>query len=144
MPTLFVAFRGNLPFMKNYQVLLNVLDQIRGEARNTRFENTYLPADNEEEKVIQARSRAFVHLYLKVSFGLTSFPERENFVTDGTNDGGIDGYYLDESSKAVYMIQSKFRSTEDNFENKSITLDEITKMGVNRITSRLMYRRKRQ
>ena len=51
--------------MSKYLNLVNVLDQIRFEApsRYTR----YRPAIQDLEKINQARSRALIHLFLKVS-----------------------------------------------------------------------------
>ncbi|MCX6120746.1 MAG: AIPR family protein [Ignavibacteriales bacterium] len=117
--------------ISKYQTLLNILDRIRSEA-TPRYEKKYNPA-SEIEAINQARSRAFIHLYLKVSFGLLEFEDREHFVTDGAYDGGIDGYYINNENKTIYFIQSKFRTTEDNFENKKIELEEILRMDINRI-----------
>lgn len=85
------------------------------------------------EKVNQARARAFVHLYLKVMFGLTEFVQRERTITDATGDGGIDGYYIDVESKTIHLLQSKFRTTRENFEGKEISLEELLSMEINRI-----------
>lgn len=117
--------------MTKYEILLNILDHIRNEAppENKR----YHPATGDVDGLNQARSRAFIHLYLKVAFGLLDFKEREWFVTDGTNDGGIDGYYIDRSSKRIVLIQSKFRATEDNFRAKEILMRELLSMDVDRI-----------
>lgn len=117
--------------MSKYQTLVNILDQLRKEApaENKR----YYPLETDLEKLNQARSRAFIHLFLKVKFGLLDFKEREHLVTDGTNDGGIDAYYIDEELKKVYLIQSKFRATEDNFQSKEIGLSELLNMDVDRI-----------
>lgn len=84
--------------------------------------------------MIYARSLAFIHLYLKVKFGLVDFSAREAFITDGSYDGGIDAYYIDPGAKIVYMLQSKFRSTESNFEDKEISPDELLSMEIGRIT----------
>ena len=89
--------------------------------------------DTEVEKLNQARSRAFIHLFLKVRFGLLDFLERERVVTDEFNDGGIDAYFIETDTKKVYFIQSKFRTVQDNFIEKEITLDEILRMDVDRI-----------
>ena len=75
-----------------------------------------------------------MHLYLKVMFGLMEFAERESLITDGSNDGGIDGYYIDQESRRIYLIQSKFRNTEQNFESKEIEVGEILVMDIRRIT----------
>ncbi len=119
--------------MNRYPMLLNILDKIREEAAGTPFSTTYLPAPREAEATNQARARAFIHLYLKVSFGLLEFSERERAITDGPSDGGIDGYYIDPGSRTVFIIQSKFRTTPANFENKEIELDEILVMDIDRI-----------
>ena len=118
--------------MSKYETLLNILDQSRNEApqQNKR----YYPAATDLEKLNQARARAFIHLFLKVKFGLVDFKERERLVTDDANDGGIDAYYIDEELKKVYLIQSKFRTTEDNFHDKEITLAELLNMDVDRIS----------
>jgi hypothetical protein len=44
---------------------------------------------------------------LKVSFGLLEFGHREYFVTDGSYDGDIDGYYINNENRMIYFIQSK-------------------------------------
>jgi len=119
--------------MSKYLILLNVLDRIREEARGARFEPTYLPAIGDVDAINQSRARAFIHLFLKVGFGLLDFSERERFVTDGSYDGGIDAYFIQTESRTVFFIQSKFRTTETNFQSKKIMLDEILVMDINRI-----------
>lgn len=119
--------------MSKYAVLLNILDRLRDESNGTRYTGLYAPSAFDADRMNQARSRAFIHLFLKVSFGLLSFEERERLVTDGGFDGGIDGYYIHKENKTVYFIQSKFRTTEANFENKDISLDEILVMDIDRI-----------
>ena len=91
-----------------------------------------------------ARSRAFIHLFLKVRFGLTHFKEREQFLTDDPQDGGIDGYFLDEEHKTIYLIQSKFRSSEINFKEKEILFSELLQMDVDRVVDGGRNRRKRR
>lgn len=116
-----------------YEILLNILDKLRLDSSFTKHASRYLPSSSDPEKINHARSRAFIHLYIKVLFGVLDFDERERQITDGPHDGGIDGYYIDEDRKQIYLIQSKFRTTEKNFENKEISLEEILKMDVNRI-----------
>lgn len=117
--------------MSNYDILVNILEQIKAEAP---LELTiYHALDNELSN--QARSRAFIHLYLKANNGLLDFAERENYITDGTNDGGIDGYFIDTEAKVIYFVQSKFRMNENNFEKKEITIEEILKMEIDRVLS---------
>lgn len=117
--------------MNKYETFVKILDQLRNEAprENTR----YYPPDSDTEKVNQARSRAFIHLFLKVQFGLIEFKDREHLITDGTRDGGIDAYFIDEEKKTLYLIQSKFRTNETNFTGKNIEWDELLNMDVSRI-----------
>jgi len=118
--------------MGKYNTLLNVLDRIRAEA-TAKYAAKYNPPPHDLEKTNQARARAFIHLYLKVKFGILEFDERERYITDGTYDGGIDGYYIDIENRVIYFLQSKFRTTESNFETKEIRLDEILIMDINRV-----------
>ena len=111
--------------MSRYQILVRVLDGIRAEAAKTRFTSLYAVGSQPPDQVWQARARAYVHLYLKVMFGLTEFEEREQYVTDGPQDGGIDGYFIEKTSRKIILIQSKFKITEDNFENKPIELEDM-------------------
>jgi hypothetical protein len=120
--------------MSRYAFLLNILDGIRNEAVGHKHAASYLD-DGTPESLNQGRSRAFIHLFLKVKFGLLDFAQREHFVTDGAFDGGIDGYFLAEESKTIYLIQSKFRTTEANFSDKEISLDEILAMDIDRVSS---------
>ena len=115
-----------------YEMLVNILDKIRMEAP-ANLDKTYKPNPNEMEKINAARARAFIHLFLKVNFGLMEFKEREKNITDASYDGGIDGYYIDKEDRLVYLIQSKFRTTKTNFESKDISYDEILCMDVERI-----------
>ena len=117
--------------MSKYINLINILDRIRDEAPLEY--KRYHPDMTDIEKVNQARARAFIHLFLKVKFGMIDFLMRENFITDDPEDGGIDGYYIDEENKKLYFIQSKFRANENNFENKEITFEELLSMDVDRI-----------
>jgi hypothetical protein len=117
--------------MSKYNVLVNILDKICDEAPTTYVK--YHTDKTDIEKTNQARAKAFIHLYLKVSFGLLEFDKREYYLTDGTSDGGIDGYYINYENKTIYFIQSKFRTNEKNFENKDIELEEILVMDTSRI-----------
>ena len=116
--------------MSKYNDLVTILDSLCEEApaENKR----YHPSQN-DDAIRQARSRAFIHLFLKVKFGLTEFLEREAFITDDPSDGGIDAYYIDNEDKVIYLVQSKFRNSDDNFQSKEITLQEILAMDINRI-----------
>lgn len=118
--------------MSKYSTLVNIIDKIRSEATSTLL-GKYNPPEDEIDKTNQARGRAFIHLYLKVSFGILDFNDREYFITDGSNDGGIDGYFINVDNKTIYFVQSKFRINEKNFENKEINLEEVLVMDINRI-----------
>ena len=117
--------------MGKYDDLVNIIDSMCKEApvQNKR----YHPAKNDNDALMKARSRAFIHLFLKVKFGLTEFLNRETFVTDGPSDGGIDAYFIDRENKVIYLIQSKFRNTDSNFQSKEITLQDLLAMDINRI-----------
>jgi hypothetical protein len=117
--------------MNKYHDLLNIVDKLCLEAPiNYR---RYYPAKDDISGTEHARARAFIHLFLKVKFGILDFFDRENFVTDDTGDGGVDAYYIDEENKILYFIQSKFRNNDANFENKEITLAELLMMEITRI-----------
>ena len=118
--------------MSKYSDLIKVIDSLRLEAP-TKYKR-YHPLVEEKEKLENARGRAFIHLFLKVTFGLIDFNERENYITDDGYDGGIDAYYIEEENKELYIIQSKFRNSDTNFENKEITFDELLSMDIERIT----------
>ena len=119
--------------MSKYKTLVTILDRIRTESSGTPYAALYLPHPSNGDLVTQARSRAFLHLYLMVSFGLLEFAEREPYVTDGRFDGGIDAYYIDQEIRTIHFIQSKFRATEENFDSKTITVNELLKMDITRI-----------
>lgn len=118
--------------MEKYDILVRILDELRNEAPKNY--KRYYPADNEKELMNQARSRAFIHLFFKVWYGLDDFVDRENYITDDPYDGGIDAYYIDQDRKEIILIQSKFRDSKDNFEKKEIDISEILKMDIFRIT----------
>jgi len=118
--------------MSKYVSLLNILDKLRSEAPPEL--KTYHALATDIEKSDYARSRAFIHLFLKVRHGLLEFTEREKLITDGAYDGGIDAYYIDSQTKTISLIQSKFRTTESNFEEKQINLKEILKIDADRIS----------
>lgn len=116
--------------MNTYKIFVKILDGIIDEAPS---QYTRLYSKDSQEKYNASLSRAYIHMFLEVRFDLLDFNEREHFVTDGANDGGIDGYYIDKTEKIVYLIQSKFRLSEKNFREKEITLHELLAMDVDRI-----------
>jgi len=118
--------------MSKYETLVNVLDELRKDAPSNY--KKYYPPDTDIVLLNQARSRAYIHLFLKVKFGLLDFLEREKYITDDPHDGGIDAYYIDDENKKIYFIQSKFRVNEKNFEQKNISISDIYAMDLDRIT----------
>ncbi|EJL6549999.1 hypothetical protein NMS03_003515, partial [Vibrio cholerae] len=74
-----------------YSTLLNILDKIISEAPD-KYKKLY--STNDDKKLEQARSRAYIHLYLMAKFGMLDFLERESLILDGPGDGGIDAYYI--------------------------------------------------
>jgi hypothetical protein len=114
-----------------YSTLCGVLDSLRAEAPASN--STYNPRPGNPDALIQARSRALLHLFLKARFGLLTFPEREALITDGPFDGGIDAFYIDQKNKTIYVLQSKFRATPGNFTTKGMSASDLIKMDVSRI-----------
>jgi hypothetical protein len=114
-----------------YDTLCSVLDSLRAEAPKSN--SIYHPSPSNPDGVIQARSRALLHLFLKARFGLVRFSDRETYVTDGSNDGGVDAFYIDEKNKRIYVLQSKFRATAGNFVAKNMSPSDLLKMDVSRI-----------
>lgn len=117
--------------MSKYDILVCTLDQLRKEAP-IEFKR-YYPLENDKDGMDYARARAFIHLFLKVKFGVLEFIERENFITDEKEDGGIDAYFIDNQHKKVYFIQSKFRMNEKNFTEKEIMFKDLLQMDAGRI-----------
>ncbi len=115
-----------------YNMLVETLDKIRLEAPSTY--KTYRPSDENQNALDYSRSLAFIHLLLKVKFGKIDFLERHKLITDGSQDGGVDAYFIDSEQKKIYFIQSKFRTNHENFENKSMDSEDLIKMEITRIT----------
>jgi hypothetical protein len=114
-----------------YEILLNTLDKICEEAPDVFV--SYKAVKGDVESLNRARSKAFIHLYLKVKCGMSSFLERHDFITDGTQDGGVDAYHIDRENKKIFLIQSKFKATKDKFEKSKITANDLIRMEVQRI-----------
>lgn len=115
-----------------FRLLVNVLDKLSDEAPSSY--KTYHPSGDEPELVDKARSLSFIHLLLKVKFGVLDFMERHKLITDGTNDGGLDAFFIDRDQKRLFLIQSKFRTNAKNFSGKSMEAEDLLKMEVSRIT----------
>lgn len=120
--------------MTRYEILRNILAGIIEEAP-AKYSKLYEKDSGKVEQYNNSLSRAFIHLFLKVRFDLIDFEEREYYITDGGNDGGIDGYYIDRDNKLIYLFQSKFRANENNFHDKEISMRELLSMDIERILS---------
>jgi hypothetical protein len=114
-----------------YQTLIKILDQLRLESP-IEFKS-YRPDPYDLKSLNTARSKTFIHLFLKVHCAVSQFRERHAQLTDGSGDGGVDAYYFDCENKTLILVQSKFRASATNFEVKSITADDLVKMDVARI-----------
>lgn len=117
--------------MSKYNDLVNIIESLRKEAPISY--KRYYPKDTDVNGYRKALSRTYIHLYLKVKFGLVDFESREQYITDDPGDAGIDAYYIDKENKKLYFLQSKFRHTNDNFENKEIELEELLAMDITRV-----------
>jgi hypothetical protein len=127
-----IKFKKEAAMDHKYQTLIRILDRLRQEAPS--LYKTYHPKSDNDEGLIKARSLAFIHLLLKVKFGLTDFLERHKRITDGPQDGGQDAYFIDDEKKRLYLIQSKFGTTSENFEKKSMKADDLIRVEVAHIT----------
>ena len=116
-----------------YNLLVHILDQIAEKAPENL--SIYHPEQGDTDAEIHKRSRAFMHLFLKVRFGILDFDIAESQITDGTNDGGLDAYHIDEEEKKIYLIQSKFSATPENFETNPVNGYEFFRMELDRIIS---------
>nr|CAD6416860.1 hypothetical protein REQ54_01630 [Rhizobium sp. Q54] len=117
---------------RKYTILNNILNGYVREGAAVSRRRVQFDTSN-EEKANQARSRAFIHLYLAATYGIVGFEEREQMITDGSYDGGIDAYYIDFERKVIDVIQSKFRIGSVNFESKYIAPEEIMAIDLDRI-----------
>ena len=109
-----------------FSTLIAILDSLRKEAPNSpefaRFHS------KKTEDITFSRGQSFIHLFLLVKFGLETFGKRNEHICDGPNDGGLDGWYISESHKTVYLIQSKFRHSSKDFATTSIPATDLIKM----------------
>lgn len=114
-----------------YQTLLKIIDNIRKQApaspEYSRFQS------KKPDDLYYSRGQAFIHLFLLVKFGLENYEDRQQFICDGPQDGGLDAYYISQTQKIVYLVQSKFKNTGTGFENESIAASDLVRMEVDRI-----------
>ena len=115
----------------HYETFINIIEATRKEApaEYARFH----PDEDNPQALVTARSLALTHMFLKAKFGLTTFSERDPYVTDGPNDGGIDAFFIDTENHKIYVVQTKFRASERNFFESGIRPDELLAMDIKRI-----------
>ena len=114
-----------------HNLLKKTLDCIAASAPNQII--TYHPDESDQEAQIHKYSRAQIHLFLRVRFGILDFGLVENQITDGTNDGGLDAYHIDENRKTIYLIQSKYKTNPEGYLNSAVDWREFFKMDLDRI-----------
>lgn len=107
-------------------MLNNAIEAICNSAPDT-FGRYRMEGKSEEEKN-NIRAKGYIHLFLLIKFGLQDFKTRHDYITDGPGDGGVDAYYIDTNRRVIYLIQSKYRIDEGNYENKEISSAEIASM----------------
>lgn len=112
--------------MQKFQILENILDKICEEAPADN--KVYKTKKDDQTAIDKARSLAYIHLFLNARFGLVNFTSRIDNITDGSDDGGVDAYYIDDNNKVVYFIQSKWRINAKNMVERNIGMDELAKM----------------
>lgn len=118
--------------ISKYEMLVNSLDKIADSAP-AKYASYKITNSSTVEEINNIRSNAYIHLLLLVKFGVQSYEERFRYITDGPKDGGIDAYFIDKVNRNIYIIQSKFRTNQTNYEEKEIELQEIACMDVKRI-----------
>lgn len=117
---------------RKYAILTRILDEYVREGQGVKQRRSFFDTSTEERQN-QARARAFIHLYLASTYGIVDFECREMTITDASNDGGIDAYFIDAENKVLDVIQSKFRVGPSNFESKNITPEELLAVDIDRI-----------
>jgi hypothetical protein len=117
---------------RKYNILTRILDEYVREGKSVSKRQRFFNTDT-EERANQARSRAFIHLYLSATYGMVDFEDREHVITDDSNDAGIDAYYIDAERKIIDIIQAKFRSNPSNFESKYIAPEELLSIDLDNV-----------
>ena len=120
-----------MPNQIKHKLLNGVLDNI-AELAPVDFKK-YHPKIDDINGQIHKYSRAQIHLFLRVRFGILDFIGVENQITDDTGDGGLDAYHIDEEKKIIYLIQSKYKITPEGYLNDNVDWREFFKMELNRI-----------
>lgn len=114
-----------------YKLLTAILDDIAQSAPENL--TIYHPKQDNVDNQIHKRSRAFIHLFMRVRFGLLDFNMAEKQITDGREDGGLDAYHIDGEERKIYLIQSKFVTSAEKFEEQKVNAYGFFKMELDRI-----------
>jgi hypothetical protein len=120
-----------MPNQRKHELLNSTLDNI-SELAPIEL-SVYHPDPENVDAQIHKYSRAQIHLFLRVRFCLLDFNIVESQITDGTGDGGLDAYHIDEEKKIIYLIQSKYKTTPDGYLNSDVDWREFFKMELDRI-----------
>lgn len=116
---------------RKHELLNSTLDNISESAPAEL--SVYHPGAENVDAQIHKYSRAQIHLFLRVRFCLLDFNLVESQITDGTGDGGLDAYHIDEEKKVIYLIQSKYKTTPDGYLNSDVDWREFFRMELDRI-----------
>jgi hypothetical protein len=116
-----------------YQILLNILDRIVQDGAVAGQRSIYRNASQSPTERDQARARAYIHLFLEAKYGLHELDDRERQITDSAYDGGVDAFHIDHENRVVVLVQSKFRSTAQNYSDKHISIAEVSRIDADRI-----------
>jgi hypothetical protein len=116
---------------RKHELLNSTLDNISKSASAEL--SVYHPDAENVDAQIHKYSRAQIHLFLRVRFCLLDFNLVESQITDGTGDGGLDAYHIDEEKKVIYLIQSKYKTTPDGYLNSDVDWREFFRMELDRI-----------
>lgn len=116
---------------RKHELLNSTLDNISESAPAEL--SVYHPDAENLDAQIHKYSRAQIHLFLRVRFCLLDFNLVESQITDGTGDGGLDAYHIDEEKKVIYLIQSKYKTTPDGYLNSDVDWREFFRMELDRI-----------
>lgn len=116
---------------RKHELLNSTLDNISESAPAEL--SVYHPDAENVDAQIHKYSRAQIHLFLRVRFCLLDFNLVESQITDGTGDGGLDAYHIDEEKKVIYLIQSKYKTTPDGYLNSDVDWREFFRMELDRI-----------
>lgn len=120
-----------MPNQRKHELLNSTLDNI-SELAPIEL-SVYHPDPENVDAQIHKYSRTQIHLFLRVRFCLLDFNIVESQITDGTGDGGLDAYHIDEEKKIIYLIQSKYKTTPDGYLNSDVDWREFFKMELDRI-----------